>query len=93
MFITRMPFPLALKSMITVFLLQTADASQPKAVRMAGSPLLEDGSDSELLDKSSISFLDALMAIVIVWGTVWLFRRWRQRGEDSVPAPKSYSIQ
>ncbi|XP_020298213.1 NADPH--cytochrome P450 reductase isoform X2 [Pseudomyrmex gracilis] len=60
---------------------------------MAGSPLLEDGSDSELLDKSSISFLDALMAIVIVWGTVWLFRRWRQRGEDSVPAPKSYSIQ
>ncbi|XP_033224319.1 NADPH--cytochrome P450 reductase isoform X5 [Belonocnema kinseyi] len=68
------------------------DALQPKAVRMAGSPVLEDTDNTEILDESFLSTLDiALLAVLILTGLWWLMKRNKQ--DEYAPSTKSYSIQ
>ena len=71
---------------------QTVDASQPKAVRMAGSPVLEDDNSAEVVDEPFISTLDiVLLAVLILAGLWWLLKRNKQ--DEYTPSTKSYSIQ
>uniref|UniRef100_A0A348G635 NADPH--cytochrome P450 reductase n=1 Tax=Odontomachus monticola TaxID=613454 RepID=A0A348G635_ODOMO len=74
--------------------LPTVDASQPKAIRMAGSPILEDESGLEEVNESSFSTLDLLLLGALLVGAIW-YLLWRRskREDDNTPAPKSYSIQ
>ncbi|XP_011134999.1 NADPH--cytochrome P450 reductase isoform X1 [Harpegnathos saltator] len=77
--------------------LPTVDASQPKAIRMAGSPVLENESGLEEDDQSILSMLSSLdflllglLIAVAAWYSIW--RRSRQE-DHNIPGPKSYSIQ
>lgn len=81
--------------------MQTVDASQPKAIRMAESPVLEDGSGKEEINEMDIlailnlfNGLDVLLCIALVLLGLW-FIVWRRRKQEkyNTPAPKSYSIQ
>ncbi|XP_024882991.1 NADPH--cytochrome P450 reductase-like [Temnothorax curvispinosus] len=70
--------------------LPTADASQPKAIRMAGSP--ESGSGTEAYDETYFSVLDVLLVVGLFVAAAWWLLRRRKR-DALTPAPKSYSIQ
>ncbi|XP_011883330.1 PREDICTED: NADPH--cytochrome P450 reductase isoform X1 [Vollenhovia emeryi] len=70
--------------------LPTADASQPKAIRMAGSSGSESGPDAH--DEPFFSVLDILLVASLLVATAWWLLR-RRKQEDLTPAPKSYSIQ
>ncbi|XP_015598428.1 NADPH--cytochrome P450 reductase isoform X2 [Cephus cinctus] len=69
-----------------------ADASQPKAVRMSGSPVLDEQESVEVFDEALFSTLDiVLLGALLLAAGWWLLRRNKQ---ENLPAPtKSYSIQ
>lgn len=69
-----------------------ADASQPKAVRMGGSPIIENENKMETVDESSYSTLDILLLGTLLLAAMWWLMR-RNKQEDYTPAVKSYSIQ
>jgi len=68
------------------------DASQPKAVRMAGSPLLENDDGTEVSDESFFSVLDILLLGGLFVAAIWYLVK-RSKREESIPTTKSYSIQ
>jgi hypothetical protein len=68
------------------------DASQPKAVRMAGSPLLENDDGTEVSDESFFSILDILLLGGLFVAAIWYLVK-RSKREESIPTTKSYSIQ
>ncbi|XP_015598427.1 NADPH--cytochrome P450 reductase isoform X1 [Cephus cinctus] len=72
--------------------LPIADASQPKAVRMSGSPVLDEQESVEVFDEALFSTLDiVLLGALLLAAGWWLLRRNKQ---ENLPAPtKSYSIQ
>ncbi|KAL2751030.1 NADPH--cytochrome P450 reductase isoform X2 [Vespula maculifrons] len=72
--------------------LPIADASQPKAVRMGGSPVIENENKMETVDESSYSTLDILLLGTLLLAAIWWLMR-RNKQEDYTPAVKSYSIQ
>ncbi|XP_050457452.1 NADPH--cytochrome P450 reductase isoform X3 [Cataglyphis hispanica] len=72
----------------------TADASHPKAIRMAGSPKLEDETKSETSDElvPFFSVLDILLLGSLFAVAIWYILK-KTRREEPIPSPKSYSIQ
>ncbi|KAH0951974.1 hypothetical protein HN011_004798 [Eciton burchellii] len=72
--------------------LPSVDASQPKAVRMAGSPLLENDDGTEVSDESFFSILDILLLGGLFVAAIWYLVK-RSKREESIPTTKSYSIQ
>ncbi|RLU18700.1 hypothetical protein DMN91_009057 [Ooceraea biroi] len=71
--------------------LPTADASQPKAVRMAESPVLGGEEGTEISDESFFTYLDILLFVGLFMAAIWYLRR--SRREEPIPTTKSYSIQ
>ncbi|XP_025995735.1 NADPH--cytochrome P450 reductase-like isoform X2 [Solenopsis invicta] len=70
--------------------LPTADASQPKAIRMPGSS--ESENEPEALDEPLFAILDiVLIASLLLVAAWWLFKRTKR--EDLTQVTKSYSIQ
>lgn len=69
--------------------LQTADASQPKAIRMAGSSESESG--PEALDEPFFSVLDIVLVVSLFLAAAWWLLK--RRKEEEAPSSKSYSIQ
>ncbi|XP_034946234.1 NADPH--cytochrome P450 reductase isoform X1 [Chelonus insularis] len=73
--------------------LPTAEASQPKAVRMTNPPVLDGEEKPELAESfTSVSSLDVLLLCGLLVFALWYLIRKNQRTEN-VPAAKSYSIQ
>lgn len=72
--------------------LPTASASQPKAVRMAGSPVLENEDEVEFLDEPLFSVLDIVLLSALLLAAIWWLMR-RNKQDDYTAATKSYSIQ
>ncbi|KAI4503415.1 hypothetical protein M0802_001637 [Mischocyttarus mexicanus] len=72
--------------------LPIADASQPKAVRMAGSSVLENENRTDTLDDTSYTILDILLLVIILLAGLWWLIR-RNKPEEFSPPTKSYSIQ
>ncbi|XP_029659930.1 NADPH--cytochrome P450 reductase isoform X1 [Formica exsecta] len=72
--------------------LPTVDASHPKAIRMAGSPKLENETKPETGDEPFFSVLDILLLGSLLVVTIWYILR-KTRREEPAPSPKSYSIQ
>lgn len=83
---------LLMQSKNNIFWSQIADASQPKAVRMGGSPVIENENKMETVDESSYSTLDILLLGTLLLAAIWWLMR-RNKQEDYTPAVKSYSIQ
>lgn len=74
-----------------MILLQTADASQPKAIRMAGSS--ENESCPAAYDEPAFfSILDIALIVCLFLGAAWWLLR-KKKQEDLTPATKSYTIQ
>ncbi|XP_066601720.1 NADPH--cytochrome P450 reductase [Prorops nasuta] len=72
--------------------LPTADATQPEAVIMANSPVIEDESMTRTFDEPLFSTLDiVLLATLFLAALWWLLRRNKQ--EDFTSNSKSYVIQ
>lgn len=86
----------SLESVLICFFLclffKSADASQPKAIRMAGSSRLDNQSEKDLIEEPFFSTLDIiLLGSLLIAAAWWLFRRNKQ--EEYTPSTKSYSIQ
>ncbi|XP_043473063.1 NADPH--cytochrome P450 reductase isoform X1 [Leptopilina heterotoma] len=72
--------------------LPSVDASQPKAIRMAGPPILEETDSTNIASEPFLSTYDiALLVILVLTGLWWLMRRNKQ--DEYTPSTKSYSIQ
>lgn len=72
--------------------LQTADASQPQAVRMAGSPALENEERMDIPNEPLFSTLDIVLLSTLLLAALWWLMR-RNKQEEYTPVTKSYSIQ
>lgn len=70
--------------------LPTVDASQPKAVRMAGSPVLEE-TGPETSDESFFGLVDILLLSGLCVAAIWYILR--RNKQEPTPTTKSYSIQ
>lgn len=81
-----------LNSTFLILRSQTVDASQSKAIRMAGSPVLENEDRTEILDEPLFSTLDIILLGALLAAALWWLMR-RNKQEEYTPAAKSYSIQ
>ncbi|CAL7941894.1 unnamed protein product [Xylocopa violacea] len=70
----------------------TAGASQPKAIRMASPPVLENEDRTEVLDEPLFSTLDIILLSALLLTALWWLMR-RNKHEEYTPITKSYSIQ
>ncbi|XP_018364415.1 PREDICTED: NADPH--cytochrome P450 reductase [Trachymyrmex cornetzi] len=68
----------------------TVDASQPKAIRMAGSAESESGPEAH--DESFFGILDIALVVGLFLAAAWWLLKRRKR-EELTPTTKSYSIQ
>lgn len=77
---------------IILLCFQIVDASQPKAIRMAGPPVLEGTDNAEIINEPFFSTYDiALIIVLILTGMWWLMRR--NKEDEYTTSTKSYSIQ
>lgn len=68
-----------------------AAATQPKAVRMAESPVLPETSDGDVVEPM-FSTLDLILLGVLLAAAVWWLMR-RNKQEEYTSVTKSYTIQ
>lgn len=64
---------------------------QPKAIKMAGSPVLNENK-TEILDEPLFSTLDIILLSALLLAALWWLMR-RNKQEEYIPVTKSYSIQ
>nr|NP_001351901.1 NADPH--cytochrome P450 reductase 2 [Orussus abietinus] len=72
--------------------LPTADATQPKAIRMAGSSVLEEADGAEVFEEPFFSTLDIVLLGALLLAALWWLMR-RNKQDDFPPSTKSYTIQ
>ena len=72
--------------------LPAVGASQPKAIRMAGSPVLDNEERTEVLEEPLFSTLDIILLSALLLAALWWLMR-RNKQEEYTPVTKSYSIQ
>ncbi|XP_050492302.1 NADPH--cytochrome P450 reductase isoform X1 [Bombus huntii] len=72
--------------------LPTAGALHPKAIRMAGSPVLEMEDKTEVLEEPLFNTLDIILLTALLLAALWWLMR-RNKQEEYTAISKSYSIQ
>ncbi|XP_046741099.1 NADPH--cytochrome P450 reductase isoform X1 [Diprion similis] len=73
--------------------LPTADASQPKAIRMGGTPVFENGEGTEVVVEPLFSTFDIVLLGALLLAAVWWYMRSNRQDAEETLTTKSYSIQ